>query len=95
MSFCAVLCWWWQGDFLHDHEVLAMVGIFSLGYLGIVLENIFEFNKAAVGMLMASALWVIYAGTAGASGIASSAALVQLAEHVAEVRLPALIINIQ
>lgn len=64
-----------------------MVGIFSLGYLGIVLENIFEFNKAAVGMLMASALWVIYAGTAGASGIASSAALVQLAEHVAEVRL--------
>lgn len=74
-----------QGDFLHDHEVLSMVGIFCLGYMGIVLENIFEFNKAAVGMLMASALWVIYAGTAGGQGIASGVALGQLAEHVAEV----------
>ena len=26
-----------------------MVGIFGLGYIGIILENIFEFNKAAIG----------------------------------------------
>jgi len=75
-----------QGNWLHDHEVLSMVGIFIMGYLGIILENIFEFNKAAVGLLMATALWVIYAGTAGAKGIASATALGELGEHVSEVR---------
>ena len=74
-----------QGNWLHDHEVLSMVGIFIMGYVGIILENIFEFNKAAVGLLMATALWVIYAGTAGAKGIASAAALGELGEHVSEV----------
>ena len=63
-----------------------MVAIFCLGYVSIIFENIFEFNKAAVGLLMAVALWVIYAGTAGAQGIASISALKELSEHVSEVR---------
>jgi hypothetical protein len=75
-----------QGNWLHDHEVISMVGIFGLGYVGIILENLFEFNKAAVGLLMATALWVIYAGTAGAQGIAVSSAVAELSHHVSEVR---------
>ena len=50
-----------QGKWMHGHEALAMGGIFSFGYLGIILENLFEFNKAAVGLLMATALWIVYA----------------------------------
>jgi ABC-type nickel/cobalt efflux system permease component RcnA len=63
-----------------------MVGIFSLCYGAIILESLFEWNKASVSLLMAAALWVIYAGTAGAQGIASAAALKELSEHVSEVR---------
>ncbi len=74
-----------QGNWLHDHEVLSMCAIFGLGYVSIIFEEIFEFNKAAVGLLMAVALWVIYAGTAGAQGVASAAALKELGEHVGEV----------
>lgn len=63
-----------------------MCAIFLLGYVAIIFENIFEFNKAAVGLLMAVALWVIYAGTAGAQGVAVASALHELSEHVSEVR---------
>lgn len=35
---------------------------FLLGYIGIVFENFFEFNKAGIALLMSTALWVIYAG---------------------------------
>jgi hypothetical protein len=38
--------------------------VFLLGYVGIVFENLFEFNKAAIALLMSTALWVIYAGNA-------------------------------
>ena len=62
-----------------------MCGIFLLGYVSIIFEDIFEFNKAAVGLLMAVALWVIYAGTAGAQGVAITSALHELSEHVSEV----------
>lgn len=34
---------------------------------------------------MAVALWVIYAGTAGAQGVAVASALHELSEHVSEV----------
>ncbi len=42
-------------------------------------------HQAAVGLLMAVALWVIYAGTAGAQGVAVASALHELSEHVSEV----------
>ena len=51
-----------QGDWIHDHEWLSMSLVFLLGYVGIVFENLFEFNKAAIALLMATALWSIFAG---------------------------------
>ena len=74
-----------QGSWVHDHEWLSMSGTFILGYIGIVFENYFEFNKAAIALLMATALWVIFAGTAGGSGVAITAALGDLSEKVSEV----------
>jgi len=74
-----------QGSWIHDHEYLTMCGTFLLGYIGIVFENFFEFNKAGIALLMSTALWVIYAGTAGASGVAIGTALAELGEKVSEV----------
>ena len=51
-----------QGDWIHDHEWLSMSLVFLLGYVGIVFENLFEFNKAAIALLMSTALWTIFAG---------------------------------
>lgn len=34
-----------QGSWLHNHEVVSMVAIFLLGYVAIIFESIFEFNK--------------------------------------------------
>lgn len=51
-----------QGSWIHDHEWLSMSLVFLLGYVGIVFENLFEFNKAAIALLMSTALWTIYAG---------------------------------
>ena len=51
-----------QGNWIHDHEWLSMSLVFLLGYIGIVFENLFEFNKAAIALLMATALWTIFAG---------------------------------
>jgi Na+/H+ antiporter NhaD/arsenite permease-like protein len=74
-----------QGKWVHDHEVLSMVFTFALGYVGIVFETFLEFNKAAIALLMAVALWTIFAGTGGASGVAVDTALVDLSEKVGEV----------
>jgi hypothetical protein len=60
-----------QGGWVHEHEFLSMCSIFALGYTGIIFEGLFEFNKGAVGLLMATALWVIYAGTEGATGVSA------------------------
>ena len=51
-----------QGSWIHDHEWLSMSLVFLLGYIGIVFENLFEFNKAAIALLMSTALWTIFAG---------------------------------
>jgi len=65
---------------------LAMVGIFILGYIGIIFEEVFEFNKAAVALLMSTGLWVTYADYYGDStGVASETVLEQLKEQLAEV----------
>lgn len=72
-----------QAGWVHDHEYLAMSGIFLLGYVGIIFENYFEFNKAAIALLMSAALWTVYADEAGSTGIA--AAVGGLTEKLAEV----------
>jgi Na+/H+ antiporter NhaD/arsenite permease-like protein/predicted transcriptional regulator len=81
----AVLAFLFQGDWVHDHEWISMSLTFLLGYIGIVFETYFEFNKAAIALLMSTALWVIYAGTAGASGITIPEAVRELEMKASEV----------
>ena len=52
-----------------------------LGYIGIVFENFFEFNKAALSLLMCTALWIVY----GDSLNSTPEVLHMLSEKVAEV----------
>lgn len=52
-------------------------------YVGIIFEEIFDLNKGAVGLLMATLMWAIYIEF---SGVAERSVLVgQLSEHLAEV----------
>jgi len=75
-----------QSAWLSSHSELAMIGIFVLGYIGIIFEEVFEFNKAAVALLMSTGLWVTYADFyGGANGVASETVLGQLKEQLAEV----------
>jgi Na+/H+ antiporter NhaD/arsenite permease-like protein/CBS domain-containing protein len=75
-----------QVPFLQAHADWAMIGIFILGYAGIIFEEVFEFNKAGVALLMSTALWIVYADFYGGSnGIASGTVLEQLGEQLAEV----------
>lgn len=75
-----------QSSWLSEHADLAMIGIFVLGYVGIIFEEVFEFNKAAVALLMSTGMWVTYADFYGGStGIASETVLGELKDQLAEV----------
>ena len=73
-----------QGEWLHNHAELAMIGIFVLGYIGIIFEEVFEFNKAGVALLMSTGLWITYADFFSTEK-ASENVLGQLSEQLAEV----------
>lgn len=71
---------------LHDHADLAMIGIFILGYVLIIFEEVFEFDKAAVALLMSTGMWVTYGDYFGGSdGVASEKIVEQLGEQLSEV----------
>ena len=71
---------------LHAHAEIAMIGIFLLGYIFIIFEEVFEFDKAAVALLMSTGMWVTYADYYGeANGVASDLVVTQLSEQLAEV----------
>ncbi|KAL7531287.1 hypothetical protein ACHAXR_007703 [Thalassiosira sp. AJA248-18] len=75
-----------QNAWVGSHSELVMIGIFVLGYIGIIFEEVFEFNKAAVALLMSTGLWVTYADFyGGSSGLASETVLDQLKDQLAEV----------
>jgi CBS domain-containing protein len=75
-----------ESSWLSSHAELAMIGIFVLGYIGIIFEEVFEFNKAAVALLMSTGMWVTYADFYGDStGLASESVLEQLKDQLAEV----------
>jgi Na+/H+ antiporter NhaD/arsenite permease-like protein len=74
-----------QSQWLHEHAELAMLAIFILGYIGIIFEEVFEFDKAAVALLMSTGLWVTYADFFQSSGLASKGVLEQLGEQLSEV----------
>jgi len=39
---------------LKEHADLTLIGVFVLGYVGIIFEEVFEFNKAAIALLMST-----------------------------------------
>jgi Na+/H+ antiporter NhaD/arsenite permease-like protein len=84
-SFAAVALFFSQSQWLHDNAGLVMIGIFVLGYIGIIFEEVFEFNKAAVALLMSTGLWVTYADYFQSDGVASPTVLDQLGEQLSEV----------
>ena len=82
----SVLLFATQSPWLETHAELVMIGIFVLGYVGIIFEQVFEFNKAAVALLMSTGLWITYADFYGdATGYASVTVLDQLKDQLAEV----------
>jgi Na+/H+ antiporter NhaD/arsenite permease-like protein/CBS domain-containing protein len=74
-----------QAGWVHDNEYISMTAVFLLGYAGIIFEDIFEFNKAAVALLMSTALWTIYASEPGSAGVLVDGAGSMLGEKLAEV----------
>mmetsp|Transcript_47424 Transcript_47424/g.143562 ORF Transcript_47424/g.143562 Transcript_47424/m.143562 type:complete len:575 (+) Transcript_47424:927-2651(+) len=75
-----------QSAWLHEHADLGMIAIFVLGYIGIIFEEVFEFNKAAIAMLMNTGMWIVYADYFNsAEGVASESVLEQLKEQLSEV----------
>jgi len=74
-----------QSVWLHEHADLAMIAIFVIGYIGIIFEEVFEFNKAAVALLMSTGLWVTYADYFQSTGVASATVIQQLGEQLSEV----------
>ena len=86
LGFLALAGFFSQAQWLHEHADLVMIGIFVLGYIGIIFEEVFEFNKAAVALLMSTGLWVTYADYfQSPDGLASSSVIAQLGEQLSEV----------
>ena len=74
-----------QSGWLHDHADIAMIAIFVLGYVGIIFEEVLEFDKAGVALLMSTGLWITYADFFNSAGTASEGVIEQLGEQLAEV----------
>jgi hypothetical protein len=74
-----------QSIWLHDYADAVMIAIFVLGYIGIIFEEVFEFNKAGVALLMSTGLWITDADDFDSAGTSSSTVLKQLSEQLADV----------
>lgn len=85
LGLSSLILFFSQAEWLHDNANLVMIGIFILGYIGIIFEEVFEFNKAAVALLMSTGLWVTYADYFESTGVASQVVIQQLGEQLAEV----------
>ena len=86
LSAAAIVAFASQSSWLHENANLAMIGIFILGYIGIIFEEVFELNKASVALLMSTGLWVTYADFFNnPGGVATPQVVEQLGEQLAEV----------
>lgn len=74
-----------QDEWIHQNEYLAMCGTFLLGYLGIIFETSFEFNKTGIALIMSAVLWTIFSSGNALNGIQASATSTLLSEKVSEV----------
>jgi Na+/H+ antiporter NhaD/arsenite permease-like protein len=61
-----------QSIWLHEHANAVIIAIFVLGYIGIIFEEVFEFNKAGVALLMSTGLWISDADYFDSAGTASN-----------------------
>lgn len=52
-------------EWVEAHKGLSMSLLFTLGYIGIFVEEIVGLNKSGVALLMAVSLWTIYSDSAG------------------------------
>lgn len=48
-----------QHSWVYEHRDLAMIGIFIIGYVGIILENTLAFDKTGVALLMGVGVWTV------------------------------------
>ena len=85
LAVAAATAFFSQSPWLHEHADLAMIGIFVLGYVGIIFEEVFELDKAAVALLMSTGLWVTYGDYYQSTGLASASVLTDLAEELSSV----------
>ena len=86
LSALALAGFFSQSQWLHEHADVAIVAIFILGYIGIIFEEVFEFNKAAVALLMSTGMWVTYADYfQNPDGVATDTVIGQLSDQLAEV----------
>ena len=72
--------------FLYDHAEWTMIGIFILGYIAIIFENVFEFNKGAVALLMSTGLWVTYVDYFQPTDSSSSSLFIQPEDKLAQLK---------
>lgn len=54
-----------QHSWIQDNRDTAMIGIFALGYLGIILENAIAFDKTGVALLMGVGVWTVLMTASG------------------------------
>ena len=87
LAFTATAIFFTGSSFLNTYANAFIIGIFILGYIGIIFEEVFEFDKAAIALLMSTGMWVTYADHFGeaATGSASATVLEQLGEQLSEV----------
>lgn len=48
-----------QHSWVYEHRDLTMIGIFVLGYVGIIFENTLAFDKTGVALLMGVGIWTV------------------------------------
>lgn len=73
-----------QHSWIQDHRDIAMTGIFVLGYLGIILEEILAFDKTGVALLMGVGIWTVLMTDSGGGEAAEQVKLL-LSEQVSEI----------
>lgn len=73
-----------QHNWVQGNQDLAMIGIFVLGYAGIILEEMLAFDKTGVALLMGVGVWTVLMTNAG-GGDAGHHVKDLLSEQVAEI----------
>lgn len=73
-----------NSEWVSNHESMALIAVFVLGYAGIIVEEELAFNKAGVALVMAVSLWVVrsLAGDHNAVSLELSESLSEVSEII-------------